>query len=105
MIEQKNGVKDMEICINSKPNHSLIRKEILMRIEKENNSYNKNITNLEIGETFLYKGQLHIKIHGGSLEQFLSDTYPNLILNLETNKLNSMSHNVDVTPITAKVVI
>ena len=79
-----------------------------MEIVKENNFYDKHINNIKIGETFLYKGQLHIKVSGGSLEQFLvGNTYENLVLNLEDSTLNSINGKVEVqvSPIPAKIVM
>lgn len=79
-----------------------------MLIEKENGIYEKHINNVKIGDTFLYKGQLHIKVSGGSLESFLDgNTFENIVLNLETNTLNSINGDADVfiEPIPAKIVI
>lgn len=59
--------------------------------------------NVEVGECFLYKGKLHMKIENGCIE--VNTTYPNLVIDLHTNRLNSIADDVVVDRANAKIVV
>jgi len=67
----------------------------------------KHINDVEIGECFLFRDNLHMKISKGSLESKIINTYENIVINLENNKLNSINGACDiyVVPVLAKIII
>lgn len=73
-----------------------------MKIENNLNKYKTLISNVDIGECFIYGEQLHMKVDVGSIEYPSIEYYPNMVLNLETNNLKD---SVEVIIINAKIVI
>lgn len=70
----------------------------------ENNNFNILIENVEIGECFLFKNKLHMKIdRGGCIE--VDTNFPNLVIDLHTNRLNSIADGVIVEKANAKIVV
>lgn len=61
------------------------------------------IENIKTGECFLFKNKLNMKIDmDGYVE--VDANYPNLVIDLHTNKLNSIANGVIVSKVDAKVV-
>ena len=71
---------------------------------KYNNSFSIPIEKIKIGECFLYKNKLHMKInedgHVGT-----DNSFPNLVINLSDNKLNSIADGVTVNKVKSKIVV
>ena len=76
-----------------------------MIIENKLNSCKTLISNIEVGECFLYEGTLHMRVDDGSVERKDINTYPYLILNLEKNRLNATKESVLVTRVKAKIIV
>lgn len=76
-----------------------------MEIENNSKNYNIPITNIELGECFIYNGMLHMRVDNGSMNYRDVNTYPCTILNLETNCLNATRDNVFVKRIKAKIIV
>lgn len=73
-----------------------------MKIEN-NNNLDILIENVEVGECFIFKDKLHIKIDNGWIE--VNTNFPNLVIDLHTNKLNSIADGVIVKKADAKIVV
>lgn len=76
-----------------------------MKIENNLEQYNIPIVNIEIGECFIYKEMLHMRVNNGSVKSDVNIHYPCTILNLETNDLNATKDDVLVKRIRAKIVV
>lgn len=76
-----------------------------MKIENSLNKYKTLISNVDVGECFIYNEQLHMKVSIGSIKYPSIEHYPNIVLNLETNALNALKDSVEVVRINAKIVI
>ena len=59
--------------------------------------------NVEVGECFMFNNKLHMKIVGGCVE--VDTNYPNLVIDLHTNRLNAISDDVIVGRVNAKIVV
>lgn len=71
-----------------------------MKIENNSDVLMKNI---EVGECFIFKDKLHMKIDNGCIE--VDTNYPNLVINLHTNRLNAIVDDVIVNKVDAKIVV
>lgn len=71
-----------------------------MKIENNSDVLMKNI---EVGECFIFKDKLHMKIDNGCIE--VDTNYPNLVINLHTNRLNAIADDVIVNKVDAKIVV
>lgn len=71
-----------------------------MKIENNSDVLMKNI---EVGECFIFKDKLHMKIDNGCIE--VDTNYPNLVINLHTNRLNTIADDVIVNKVDAKIVV
>lgn len=71
-----------------------------MKIENNSDVLMKNI---EVGECFIFKDKLHMKIDNGCIE--VDTNYPNLVINLHTNRLNAIADDVIVCRANAKIVV
>lgn len=77
-----------------------------MKIEKQEGSFLKKISDINIGETFIYKNQLCLKIDIEYCDNgLIKDGFNNAIVNLETNHLNCLRDWVEVQTIPAKIII
>ena len=76
-----------------------------MKIEGISNCCSTRIDNVEVGECIMYKGALHMKVDIGSLDYEGISEYPNVVINLETNKLNSVIDSAVVQRVKAKIVV
>lgn len=73
-----------------------------MKISERNNT---TIKELNIGDTFMYSGNLHIKIYP-SRDFFTDlDRYPNAVLNLKDNMVNQLGDEVKVTKVLAEIIM
>lgn len=71
---------------------------------KYNNSFNISIENIKIGECFLYENELYMKINeSGHVE--VNNSFPNLVIKLSDNKLDSFVDGVTVNKVKSKIVI
>ena len=59
--------------------------------------------NIEVVECFIFKDKLHMKIDNGCIE--VDTNYPNLVINLHTNRLNAIADDVIVNKVDAKIVV
>ena len=71
-----------------------------MKIENNSDVLMKNI---EVGECFIFKDKLHMKIDNGCIE--VDTNYPNLVINLHTNRLNTIADDVIVNKVDSKIVV
>lgn len=71
-----------------------------MKIENNSDVLMKNI---EVGECFIFKDKLHMKIDNWCIE--VDTNYPNLVINLHTNRLNAIADDVIVNKVDAKIVV
>lgn len=69
----------------------------------ENNNFNILMKNVEVGECFMYNNKLHMKIVGGCVE--IDTNYPNLVIDLHTNRLSTIADDAIVNKIDAKIVV
>ena len=76
-----------------------------MEIEGILNCCSTRIDNVKVGECIMYKGALHMKVDIGSLDYEGIYEYPNVVINLETNKLNSVIDSAVVQRVKAKIVV
>ena len=76
-----------------------------MKIENILRCCDTKISNIEDGECLMYNGELCMKVNIGSINCTDVKIYPNLIVNLETNKLNALVDSVVVKRVKAKVVV
>ena len=76
-----------------------------MIVEYSHDKKEQLASELNIGDTFTYKGELHVKIEPGSIRVQIKDRFPNLVLNLSENRLNSLSDNAIVTLVKSKIVV
>lgn len=60
-----------------------------------------NMQDVELGECFIYKDYLYMRIS----DKCLYKNYPNNVINLETNELNAIADDVPVRRVNAKIVI
>lgn len=67
----------------------------------ENNNFNILMKNIEVGECFIFKDKLHMKIDNGCIE---ADN-PNLVIDLHTNRLNAIADDAIVGRANAKIVV
>lgn len=67
----------------------------------ENNNLDILIKNVEVGECFIYKGELHMKIDRGCI----NTSYSNLVIDLHTNRLNAIADDAIVGRVNAKIVV
>lgn len=58
---------------------------------------------IETGECFIFKDKLHMKIDNGCIK--VDTNYPNLVINLHTNRLNSIADDAIVSRADAKIVV
>lgn len=71
---------------------------------KYNNSFNISIENIKIGECFLYENELYMKINeNGHVE--VNNSFPNLVIKLSDNKLDSFRDDVTVNKVKSKIVV
>lgn len=71
---------------------------------KYNNSFNISIENIKVGECFLYENELYMKINeSGHVE--VNNSFPNLVIKLSDNKLDSFVDGVTVNKVKSKIVI
>lgn len=73
-----------------------------MKIEN-NNLNNILMKNIEVGECFIFKDKLHMKIDKGYIE--VDTNYPNLVIDLHTNRLNTIADDAIVGRANAKIVV
>ena len=71
-----------------------------MKIE---NNLDILMKDIELGECFIFKDKLHMKIDNECIE--VNTTYPNLAIDLHTNRLNSIADDVVVGRANAKIVV
>ena len=76
-----------------------------MKIENILGCCDTKIGNVEVGECLMYKGELCMKVDIGSLHCSDVERYPNVIVSLETNKLNSVIDSAVVKRVKAKIVV
>ena len=76
-----------------------------MKIENLDRIGGVPISDIKVGECFMYDDCLHTKVNLGSLEYNNIDEFPNVILNLENNKMNAVIDSVKVKRIDVKIVI
>ena len=76
-----------------------------MKIENIDKISGVPISDIEVGECFMYKGEIHIKVNIGSIEYASISEFPNVVLNLENNNMNAIKDSVVVQRVDAKVVI
>lgn len=76
-----------------------------MRIENKENYNNIKMSDIKVGECFIYNDSLHMKVDIGSLDYSRIDRFPNIVINLESNRLNSIIDSVLVQKVAAKIVI
>lgn len=70
----------------------------------ENNNFNILMKNVEVGECFIFKDKLHMKIdRGGCIE--VDTKYPNLVIDLHANRLNAIADDAIVNKADAKIVV
>lgn len=62
------------------------------------------IENIKTGKCFLFKDELNMKINMNGYVK-VDTNYPNLVINLHTNKLNSIANGVTVNKVDAKIVV
>lgn len=78
-----------------------------MKIEYTDSLNIVDIADIEIGECFIYDAALHMKIRGDGL--FADDRqifiFPNAIIDLEHNTLNSLADGVEVSKVEAKILV
>ena len=74
-----------------------------MIIENNLNVKNIPISRINVGECFIYNNRPHIKVDRGYI--CIKSDFPNIIVDLETNRLNAVGNEVLVAPTNAKVVI
>ena len=70
----------------------------------ENGNFSMPIENVKIGECFLFKDKLNMKIDNNGYVE-VNANYPNLVIDLHTNKLNSIANGVTVSKVNAKIVV
>lgn len=68
-----------------------------------NNNFNILMKNVEVGECFILNNKLHMKIGGGCIE--VDTKYPNLVIDLHTNRLNEIADDAIVNKVDAKIVV
>lgn len=69
----------------------------------ETNNLDILMKNVEVGECFIFKDKLHMKIGGGCIE--VDTKYPNLVIDLHTNRLNAIADDAIVNKVDAKIVV
>lgn len=67
----------------------------------ENNNFNILMKNIEVGECFIFKDKLYMKIDNGCIE---ADN-PNLVIDLHTNRLNAIADDAIVGRANEKIVV
>ena len=72
-----------------------------MKIEYD---FKTTIVNIKIGECFLYKDELYMRIDWSEFVK-TDAHFPNLAINLHTNKLDSFASNAIVNKVKSKIVI
>lgn len=75
------------------------RRDIL----KIENNLDILMKNIEVGECFIFKDKLHMKIDNGCIK--VDTNYPNLVIDLHTNRLNSIADDAIVGIADAKIVV
>ena len=63
------------------------------------------ISELDIGATFVYKGQLYVKIVVHPIVMCSMIPLSNAVINLKTNVLDSFNADTEVLPVSVKIVI
>lgn len=76
-----------------------------MEIVNNSTDYDVAITAIDLGECFVYKECLHMKVSDGSIDREGAEDFPNVVINLETNRLNAIRDSVKVKRVKAKVVV
>lgn len=78
-----------------------------MKIEYTNLFNDVDIADVEFGECFIYNGSLHMKVNVDGLARVIDSPciFPNAVLNLENNALNSISDGVIVSKVEAKILV
>lgn len=76
-----------------------------MEIENRYMNYEVLLDDVGIGECFLYRNELHMKVDIGSLKYSDISAFPNVVINLENNKLNAVRSGETVRTINSKIVI
>ena len=76
-----------------------------MKIENIDRIGSVPISNIDVGECIMYKGDLHIKVDIGSIEYEKISEFPNIVLNLANNRINAIKDSVMVQRVDAKIVI
>ena len=71
--------------------------------EDRNNNLDILMKNVEVGECFIFKDKLHMKIDNGCIK--VDTNYPNLVIDLHTNRLNSIADDAIVGRADAKIVV
>ncbi|MBS4902319.1 MAG: hypothetical protein KHZ96_07545 [Coprobacillus sp.] len=62
------------------------------------------VENIKIGESFLYQDELYMKIDEDGVVK-TDNRFPNLVINLNDNKLNSFDSSVLVYKVESKIVV
>ena len=69
----------------------------------ETNNLDILMKTVEGGECFIFKDKLHMKIDNGCIK--VDTNYPNLVIDLHTNRLNSIADDAIVGRADAKIVV
>lgn len=62
------------------------------------------VENIKIGESFLYQDELYMKIDEDGVVK-TDNRFPNLVINLNDNKLDSFDSSVLVCKVESKIVV
>lgn len=62
------------------------------------------VENIKIGESFLYQDELYMKIDEDGVAK-TDNRFPNLVINLNDNKLDSFDSSVLVYKVESKIVV
>ncbi len=62
------------------------------------------VENIKIGESFLYQDELYMKIDEDGVVK-TDNRFPNLVINLNDNKLDSFDSSVLVDKVESKIVV
>lgn len=62
------------------------------------------VENIKIGESFLYQDELYMKIDEDGVVK-TDNSFPNLVINLNDNKLDSFNSSVLVYKVESKIVV
>lgn len=78
-----------------------------MEIINKSNEYNVRVKDIGIGNCFIYDGVLYMVVDEGYIDRCEDDkrSFPTVVLDLETNKLDGMNDNILVSRVNAKIVV